>query len=306
MKKTSLLPILLAVSLTTWAQDSATITTSEEPVVLKSKRGINILPEAKEWALGVSANPFLTYTGSIFRTAGNNSPDLTYAPNLTNNIAVFGKYMVDAHTAYRVRFNASVNSTADKRAILQNELAPDANYPKFTQDWRKTSSQTIVIAAGYEKRKGISRVQGVYGGEVLIGYSGRSDTYEYGNPISQAFNQPNTTDFQDNNGNSLNLLPGFATFRKTEENFGSSLFIGARGFIGVEYFIGPKVSLGGEFGYSFVYRSTGKNDITAESWNSLTNSVQQTKIDSNNGNYSSFIGTQLDNLDGAINLLFYF
>jgi hypothetical protein len=300
MKKISLLLILFVASLATWAQDSATTTTSEEPVVLKSKRGINILPEAKEWALGVSANPFLTYTGSIFRTAGNNSPDFTYAPNLTNNIAVFGKYMVDAHTAYRVRFNASVNSTADKRSILQDELAPDLNYPKFTQDWRKTSSQTIVLAVGYEKRKGSSRVQGVYGGEVLLGYSNLSNTYEYGNSISQAFNQPTTTNF----GN--NLFQFGNTFRKTEENFGSSLFIGARGFIGVEYFIGPKVSLGGEFGYSFVYRSTGKNDFTSESWNSLTNSVQQTKIDSNNGNYSSFIGTQLDNLDGAINLLFYF
>jgi hypothetical protein len=301
MKKINFLLIILGVSLGAWAQEttSAVVTTSE-PIVLKSKRGINILPEAKEWALGVSANPFLTYTGSIFSSGGNTSPSFDFAPNLTNNIAVFGKYMVDAHTAYRVRFNASVNSTAVKRTILQDEVTPDVNYPNFTQDWRKRSSQTIVLAAGYEKRRGSSRVQGVYGGEVLLGYSNLSDTYEYGNPISQDFNQPTTNNF------GSNIFPGFATFRKTEENFGGSLFIGARGFIGVEYFIGPKVSLGGEFGYSFVYRSTGKSDFTAEGWNSLTGSAQKTKVDSNNGNYSSFIGTQLDNLDGAINLLFYF
>jgi hypothetical protein len=297
MKKNSLLLILLAASLITWAQEPVV---TSEPVVLKSKRGINILPEAKEWALGVSANPFLTYTGSIFRTAGNNSPSFNYSPNLTDNIAIFGKYMVDAHTAYRVRFNASVNTNITKRSILQDEVTPDLNYPNFTQDWLKRSSTAIVIAAGYEKRRGSSRVQGIYGGEVMLGYNGLSDTYEYGNPISQDFNQPTTTNFGGN------IFPGFSTFRKVEENFGNSLFIGARGFIGVEYFIGPKVSLGGEFGYSFVYRATGKNEVTAEKWNSLTNSAQKTKLDTNNSNYSSFIGTSLDNLSGNINLLFYF
>jgi hypothetical protein len=299
MKKNSLLLILLAASLIALAQEPV-VTTTAEPVVLKSKRGINILPEAKEWALGVSANPFLTYTGSVFSSGGNSSPSFNYTPNLTDNIAIFGKYMVDAHTSYRVRFNASVNTSTDKRSILQNEVTPDPNYPNFTQDWRKSSFKTIVLAAGYEKRRGSSRVQGIYGGEIMLGFSGRSDTYEYGNPISQDFNTPNTTNF----GN--NLFPGFATYRKVEESFGNSLFVGARGFIGVEYFIGPKISLGGEFGYSFVYRSTGKNEVTAERWNSATTSSQQTKLDIPNGSYSSFIGTSLDNVSANINLLFYF
>jgi hypothetical protein len=300
MKRYFLLAIL-GMSLGAKAQETTSNEAQKEEVVLlKSKRGINILPEAKEWALGVSANPFLTYTGSLFRTSGNNSPAFNTPSNLANNIAIFGKYMVDAHTAYRVRFNASVNSTSDKRTILQNELTPDLNFPKFTQDWRNTSSTTIVIAAGYEKRRGNSRVQGVYGGEVLVGYSNTSDTYEYGNPISQAFNEPFTTNF----GN--NLFPFGSTYRKTEENFGGSIFAGARGFIGVEYFIGPKISIGGEFGYSFVYRSTGINNFTAESWDSISASAKTTKVDGNNGNYSSFIGTGLDSLDGNINLLFYF
>ena len=56
MKKISLLLLLLGASLITWAQEPVT---ASEPIVLKSKKGINILPEAKEWALGISANPFL-------------------------------------------------------------------------------------------------------------------------------------------------------------------------------------------------------------------------------------------------------
>ncbi|MFM9841131.1 MAG: hypothetical protein ACKVOQ_22890 [Cyclobacteriaceae bacterium] len=301
MKKISFLFIILCSSLTTWAQEPVA---TSEPVVLKSKRGITILPEAKEWALGISANPFLTYAGNFFHgNAFNGSPQFTYAENPTNNIAIFGKYMVDAHTAYRVRFNASVNSSADKRVVAQNEVTPDPLFPAFTQDWRKTSSQTIVVAAGYEKRRGSSRVQGVYGAEIILGYNGLSNKYEYGNSISQDFNAPTTADFI---GNILIGTSNAATQRKVEENLGTSIYVGARGFIGVEYFIGPKISLGAEFGYSLAFRSTGKSVITAERWNTLTGSILQTKIDQDNGNYTSFLGTSLDNLNGSINLLFYF
>jgi hypothetical protein len=303
MKKFSFLFIIFMASFTSWAQEPV-VSTTAEPVVLKSKRGINILPEAKEWALGISADPFLSYTGNLFSTAGNTSPSVKFVDNLAlaNNFAVFGKYMVDAKTAYRVRFNASINSDITKRTLRQDEVTPDVNFPNFTQDWRKRSSQTIVLAAGYEKRRGSSRVQGIYGGEVILGYNNQGDTYEYGNPISQDFNAPTTI----TNFDFVASVSAPASSRKVEENFGTSLTVGARGFIGVEYFIGPKISLGCEFGYSFLYRSRGKSDVKSESWNSLTNSVLQTKTDVNTGDYSSFVGTSLDNLNGSINLLFYF
>lgn len=134
--------------------------------------------------------------------------------------------------------------------MAQNELTPDPLFPAFTEDWQKTNTQQIVIAAGYEKRQGKSRVQGIYGGEVIFGLSGSSQTYQYGNPISQDFNAPITNNF----GN--NILAGnstAATSRKVEEGF-----VGARGFIGVEYFVGPKISIGAEFGYSFLFRNASR------------------------------------------------
>lgn len=303
MKKLSLLLIILGTSFVTWAQEPV-VTTTEEPVVLKSKKGGNILPETKEWALGISANPFLTYGGNILNgNTFNNSPNFTYVTNPANNIAIFGKYMVDANTAYRVRFNATITSQVDKAVISQNEVTPDPLFPAFTEDWRRTSTQTIVLAAGYEKRRGKSRVQGVYGGEIVLGYNGQSQVYEYGNPISLDFNAPITNNF----GN--NILTGNATAatqRKLDEKFGTSIYAGVRGFIGVEYFFAPKMSLGAEFGYSIAVRSTGRGLITSERWNPLTNSVLQTSTDLNNNGYFTFLGASLDNLNGAINLLFYF
>jgi len=302
MKKISIILIVTASYLTTWAQESVGVIA--EPEVLKSKKGIPILPEAKEWALGISANPFLTYGGNILNgNTFNNSPAFTYANNPTNNIAVFGKYMVSATTAYRVRFNASINTQVDKAVVAQNEISPDPFFPAFTEDWRKTNTQTIVVAVGYEKRRGKGRVQGVYGAELVFGYSGLKQVYQYGNSISQDFNAPITNNF---GSNILAGSPVAASQRKVEEKFGTSIYGGVRGFLGVEYFIGPKISLGAEFGYSIAVRDTGRGLITSERWNPITNSVLQTKTDQNNNGYFTFLGTSLDNLNGSINLLFYF
>jgi hypothetical protein len=301
MKKYISLFLTVIVSFAISAQDPSVTT---EPVELKSKRGINILPEKGEWALGVSASPFLNYTGNLLNNSGfNGSPSFSYTYNPSNVVAVFGKYMVDAKTAYRVRFNASVNSQINKAVVAQNEITPDPLFPAFAEDWQKTNAQQILIAAGYEKRRGKSRVQGVYGGEVLFAFSGSAQTYQYGNPISQDFNAPITNNFGNNilTGNST-----AATSRKVEESFGATFTTGVRGFIGVEYFIGPKVSLGAEFGYSFLFRNASRGLVTSERWNPLTSSVLQTKTDVSNNNYFTFLGTSLDNMNGSINLLFYF
>jgi len=301
MKKYSIAIFFALVSVLSIAQDGAI---ESAPIELKSKRGINILPEAKEWALGISANPFLTYSGNIFNSnTFNSSPAFTYANNPTSNIAIFGKYMVDANTAYRVRFNTSVGTTIDKAVIAQNELTPDPFFPAFTEDWRKTNRQTIVVAAGYEKRRGKSRVQGIYGGELVLGYSGLKQEYQYGNAISADFTAPITNNF---GGNILAGSTAAASNRKAEEKFGSIMSVAARGFMGVEYFIGPKISLGAEFGYSLGLSASTRGLITSERWNPGTSSVLETKTDANNNGYVTFIGTSLDNLSGSINLLFYF
>lgn len=286
------------------AQDAST-----EPSVLKSKRGYTILPEAGEWGLGVSANPFLRYMGNVLNgNTFNNEPAFTYSTNPANNVAIFGKYVVDANTQYRVRFNIGIATVNNKGVIRQDELTPDPLYPNYTQDWQKVSTKNIVLAAGYEKRRGSSKLQGVYGAELVVGYFASKQTYDYGNSIQLDFNSPQTYNFGNNvvTGAGIGSNGFLADVRKTEQRNAPSFLIGARGFIGVEYFFAPKMSIGGEFGYMLAFRNDGKTTFTTEQWNGASNSVITTEVDQlGNGGLSS-VGIGLDNLSGSINLLFYF
>lgn len=286
------------------AQDATT-----EPSVLKSKKGHAILPVAGEWGLGISANPFLEYAGNIFNgNTFNNEPSFTYAANPANSVAIFGKYVVDANTHYRVRFNIGINSTANKGIVRQDELTPDPLYPNYTQDWQKVSSKNIVLAAGYEKRRGATRLQGIYGGELVVGYFASKQTYEYGNSVQQDFTTPQTYSFGNNviAGAFVGSNTFLASSRKTEQKSAPSFLVGARGFIGVEYFFAPRMSIGGEFGYMLAFRNDSKTTFTTEQWDAATNSVVTSKNDQlGNGGLTS-VGIGLDNLSGSINLLLYF
>lgn len=275
---------------------NAPVTT--DPATLTNKKGEPYLPVADEWAIGVSASPFLGYLGNFFNgNTGNGSPGFGYAENPANNIAIFGKKMIDAKSAYRVRFNVSVNSSINKFVVDQDQVNANPDFPAFAEDWRKASTTTVVFAPGYEKRRGSTRLQGVYGGELVIGYSASKTTYQYGNPITADFQVPTSHDFDGNvNGNA----------RITENKFGGNFLVGARGFIGVEYFFAPKISIGGEFGYMVAFRTQGRGLGTIEQWDAGNNNVRQTKYDYyNNGGLQS-IGLGIDNLSGAINMLFYF
>ena len=280
------------------AQDA---TTTEEAPVLKSKKGEPYLPVTDEWGLGVSATPFLNYLGNFVNLQTNGAPDFDYASNIADRFAIYGKMMKDAHTAYRLRFNVSVGTQTNKAVVNQNELNPDPSFPTFTQDWQKVNNTTIVIAPGYEKRRGSTRLQGVYGGELVIGFVSSKATYEYGNMMSGDFPGVITHDFGDNivNGPANN-----ATARVTEDKSGKTFMLGARGFVGVEYFIAPKMSLGGEFGYMFGYQTLGKATRTYESWDGAGIRTTNQDVVGNNGFKSMGIG--IDNLSGSINLLFYF
>lgn len=313
MKKIFIAILVCGLATAAIAQDATTTSSTEAPM-LKSRKGEPYLPVTDEWALGISANPFLDYLGRFINgTDGNVRPNFNYADNVANNlsnrIAIFGKMMKDEHTAYRVRFNVSVGSVTNKAVVAQNELNPDPAFPAFTEDWQKVSNTSIVIAPGLEKRRGSTRLQGIYGGELVVGYNAQKVTYDYGNTMSGDFTNPITNDFS-NNGFGSNIVTdgdGNFTGRVTENKSGSSFLVGARGFVGVEYFIAPKISLGGEFGYMFAFKTLGKSTVTSEQWDAATGGIRETKNDMfRNSDGINSIGINLDNLNGSINLLFYF
>lgn len=268
---------------------------------LESNEGVPILPEEGEFGLGISANPFFNYLGNFFNQAGNNqAPTNNFTQNPFNNLALFGKYVKDENTFYRGRFQLNIGSVSDKNAVVKNEL-PAPSTPNYVTDSRNSSNVGILLAFGIEKRRGAGRLQGFYGGEFLIGYASNSQKYSYGNDMTAQFQAPiSTTDF-----NSFSSAASAA--RLKEVKFGNKFMVGLRGFAGVEYFFAPKMSIGAEFGYAFTVVTAGKGSTTTQVFDLPSNAAKDVKADTYDANYNKLqLGIGLDNLNGNINLLFYF
>ena len=248
---------------------------------LTSKKGEPILPEAGDWSIGIGAAPFLNYVGNFIGGNGlNTAPTVNF---LSTNQTILGKYFVDEQTAYRggIRLNFGSTSTTTKVPVV-----PATTPVTFTDDVTKVGGSNIGITAGWEKRRGKTRLQGFYGGEVGIALGSGKTTMTYGNAIA-------------------NLAAG--TTRTTEVKTGSTFGLGLRGFIGAEYFIFPKIALGGEFGWGLALTTTGEGETTTETWDGAAVITTLTKT----GKTSTF-GFDTDNMNtvfgpaGTIRLALHF
>ena len=213
---------------------------------ITSNRGENWLSQDGDWGLTFDAQPLLNFAGNLFNgTAGNGGASLTWA---NPNFAIQGKKLVDANTAYRGQLRIGFGSTTSTE-LVNIVPAPDP-LPDFpnpiptVEDVEKNSYMNIVLSAGIEKRVGSTRVVGIYGGEVFVGFGNSKTTYEYGNALSM-----------DNQGS-----------RVTEMKNGSMMRIGLAGFAGVEWFCAPKISLSGEYMWGLSLQSTGFGESTTEYW----------------------------------------
>ncbi len=294
---------------TAFAQSETAAPAAAEDHSFKSVRGHEVLPQKGEWALGVSATGFLGYMGNLMNnTAGNNAPAFNTA-NAANAFAVgnlggwgiSGKYMKTDTMAYRVRVVANFGSNTYSNFVAKNTLTPDPLNPQFVEDKLTVNTSLVIVGAGFEKRRGSGRVQGIYGAELLAGVNGSTRDFTYGNGFSATFLAPvSTSDF--GMGTS-----GANAVRRRFSSTGTSFMFGARAFAGVEYFIAPKISLGGEIGYTLGFSTTGKGYETTEQWNAGTAAAATvtTPTHSNIVGLRS-MGLGFDNTNAAINLHFYF
>ncbi len=274
---------------------------------LTSKKGEPMLPEAGDWAIAIDATPFLNYAGNMFgKTANNTAPTFNF---LTSNQIITGKYFKDAANAYRGSVRIGLNSDKQRRMVTDRlaaaAVSPTANgYPSaeaMKENVWKHSNTVIGLSGGIEKRKGKTRLQGFYGGEVGVFVNMSKEKFEYGNALaatsaaSTNVSVDPTDDAFAGSGNigtpAINGLIGSA--RATEIKHGTVFSFGVRGFIGAEYFVLPKMSIGGEFGWGLGLSSTGKTTTTWESVGdngnpaNTTNSVGTTTIEgSKNGGFS--------------------
>ncbi len=252
---------------------------AQQQQVLKNKRGIMILPQRGNYCIGINANPFFNYLGNMFNNStGSNSPSFTFA---NADQTIYGKYMKSNNMAYRANFRIGISNINNVYNVL--DLSPGAAQNATVSDVFKRRSKNIGLGFGIEKRKGNTRMQGVYGIEGFIAFSSAKEKYQYGNKLE-------------------NLDTGFR--RLTEFTLSNSFSVGFRGFVGVEYFIAPNFSIGGELGYgpNFTFNSAPKQSIEQYDFATGTATTETKEVNPKTTN----ISLDTDNARGNIKLLFYF
>jgi hypothetical protein len=268
---------------------------------IQNKKEKDLMPVKGEYAIGLGTNlsTISGFVGNMFGYTAFNSLGSTYLTNpmFGSSVAVFGKYMVSDNNAIRISFNNSGSDFTNRFETYDDR----ANDPDSTviDVFRSNSSQTYV-SAGWEWRRGKSRVRGFYGGDAIMSWGNSHEHYTYGNALSAS-----------------NLTPsasvGFwnSDYGRITENRGGATFgAGVRGFAGVEYFIAPKICVGTEFGWRILLSQTGKSKTTYEEYDSFidngdgTFGAIRTETIENLG--SRTISTGLDNFNSQIYFHFYF
>jgi len=255
---------------------------------LVSKNGFPILPEAGDFAIGIDATPFLTYAGQLLGGNANTAPSFGYTAN--RPMMITGKYMVDETTAYRASFRLGFGTNSHSSYVQQDGQAD----PLVTvEDKMSTSGFNLGLGAGLEKRRGNGRLKGIYGAQALITVTTSSDSYTYGNPLTNG--SATRTDFSTG-------TVGTVSGSVMDDSQGMRFGFGAEAFVGAEYFFAPKFSISGEFTYGLALVTQGDGSVTTQSWDGANNSVK-TSTATSGGSFSFGLDT---GVSGVIAINMYF
>ena len=293
MKKV-IISLCLCLGLTTLAV--AQDTTEETANPRLTKRGISYLPVAGDIAIGVDAAPFLQYLGNAFNSSFNNAPVFNGVDN-----TIYLKYFLQDDRALRAKFKFNVYQDKFKQTVANNHAiyVDPTNVDATTIDTRSVFTQDYTLSLGYELRRGHGRVQGFYGAEFILGYSGGNSVYEYGNEITSANQVPTFHNW------GVTGLPT-NTIRPTEYKNGNAISAGLGAFVGVEYFVAPQLSIGGELGLAYSYYNKSQDVITGEYFNNATGNVVEAQRRFKNANTTNFSTGLYTSTSGSIFLLFHF
>lgn len=248
--------------------------------------GMVVTPEAGDWAIGFNASPLFSYVGNAFNGSTGNGFNSAF---VNGNNAIYGKMFVDENTAYRAQVRLMTGST--KMGSVYGGMNGDS-----LTNTVKYSGSAVVLGAGIEKRRGHNRLQGYYGGEVLITLGGTNptETYEYAV----------TADTASFNAGVLVNEYGMQSLSRTDSRkYGATFGLGVRGFIGAEYFFLPKISIAAEYGWGLSFSTTGASETVTTTVDYATDKSEQTTVV---GAKSSSFGIDTDNLGGTIRLMFHF
>lgn len=293
MKKIVVSFFCLCIGFAASAQD---VTEQTERNPRLTKNGYRYLPVKGDYAIGIGANPFLEYLGNMFTSGSNSAPLFNGVDN-----TIYGKYFLENNRAIRAKLRLNILNDKYKGTVANDtELANNPlNVNATIVDVKSISTQDIELSVGYEFRRGHGRVQGFYGGELGLGYTGGKATFDYGNPMTSLNQRPSTTDFNTN-------TQGNPSSRDIEVRYGKAFNMRAAAFVGVEYFFAPQISMGGELNLGLRYSILGQTESKVEYFDAASGKIQTAEWRSRNSNDLAFSVGLETVTSGSIFLLFHF
>lgn len=261
---------------------------AQTDTVLRSKKGIPILPQAGDWAIGADAKPFFNYLGNAFNNSTSNDLDL-------GNETLYFRYFLKDNAAVRLLIGVD-KSTTISRHFVQDDAAffkdPLSNVQ--TEDKSTINSSKVNIDLGYQIFRGYGRLRGFYGPSINYVLSRYRTRYNYGNPMS-ALNTTPSSYYSYTNG---------ARTLESDNGYTHSLGLGL--IAGAEYYFAPKISIGLEVTARAYLSWKSEGNTKSEMWNG-SKVVTMDKEDDPAGRTKSGIYTQqADNFSGSLYLMFHF
>ncbi len=282
---------------------TATRLTAQSPV---NKEGDTILPRKGNWGISLDATKLLKQTRFDF---------------VSNTQAINVRYFKDDKTVYRIGARIGFNSYVtrekeiDRAAAASTIIAYPAPRALKTNTWQRNAA-TYGVSFGIEKRRGSSRLQGIYGVEGALFISTLNDKFSYGNALNANPSGPITVSADDamtslifGSANNIDTMPAIqgvqGAARIAERKQTPAVSLGARAFLGVEYFFLPKMSIGGEFGWGLNLSYAGRSETTYESigqsniQGNTAPAVNRTTVDGGTSNSAQLDTDQANMIGGA-------
>lgn len=235
--------------------------------VLRSKKGIPILPQAGDWAIGADAYPFLYYAGNMFN---NNDDNELYL----DDYILYGRYYLSDNTALRFKLGVN-NSSSISRGYVRDDAAFTADPLSVakTEDSYTYKYCENDLSIAYLKFRGYGRLRGFYGIEAGYSWNRSKYIYTYGNPMTVA--NPNPTMNWDGNNDGR---------RSLEQDNGIYRGLNLGAVAGVEFYFAPKMCIGYEISLTGSYNWKSQGNTSYEWFNG--SSVVEMEEGDNPGGYT--------------------
>ncbi|MCL2167702.1 MAG: hypothetical protein FWH59_01085 [Lentimicrobiaceae bacterium] len=272
----------------------------------KEKKEKFLLPEKGEWAIGTDFVPILRTLGTVFW--GESEPmgfqgtpyPFSYK-NANPNVSLMVKYMAGKKCAIRANLGIGIHSFTSVSDSIPDDAAimNDATSNAKVVDKMTGNKYSVNLSLGAEYRVGKKRIQGIFGGDLLFGIAGGSNTYKFGNEMTEDNQTP--TSFSQTVYTNTHTSP---YSRILSSKYDGAIAVGLQLTTGVEVFVAPKISLGGQVNLSYVFMYNSRNTIKYEGYNGDTQQVEKGKEKRTQPTWSHDFST--NNVGASLYMLFYF